>query len=455
MGSVYVDSLTWLPKEDTDLQSVSRSLTVAPNVFIGEPEARRIYTETETHLGVPRAWGLQKLSEICSSGSVIDRTVYPDFDWPRLVFPSGGSYRSGQSEAIHAISDAFTRVSGALLEGKCSSGKTLMGLDIVSRLDTPALILVHKEDLAEQWHTTARTFFPGSIGGHVQGDTWYYSGCHYVTALFQTIFSRRDSLPPDFLECFGVSLFDEGHKVSCRTFEEVVRILPAKYRLGVSATWRRSDGLECIWNWHIGEIEWVVQVSSLVGEYVIIPWKTCLTDSVFRSGTMVNHSQWVSSIGSNIAYNQWLASSIVSGASAGRRVLVVSDRTSQLTDLHSRIQHLSPCTTVGMYVGSYLDLSGKSVKSSREDLRIAKGCDVILATYGMMLEGTDIPALDTLVFATPRVEIEQVVGRIQRRFEGKKGLLIVDPVFQTPYLTRLSLKRIKLYKKLGFSEKKS
>jgi predicted helicase len=108
-----------------------------------------------------------------------------------------------------------------------------------------------------------------------------------------------------------------------------------------------------------------------------------------------------------------------------------------------------------MYVGSYLDLSGKSVKSSREDLRIAKGCDVILATYGMMLEGTDIPALDTLVFATPRVEIEQVVGRIQRRFEGKKGLLIVDPVFQTPYLTRLSLKRIKLYKKLGFSEKKS
>ena len=128
-------------------------------------------------------------------------------------------------------------------------------------------------------------------------------------------------------------------------------------------------------------------------------------------------------------------------------MLLVSDRVSQCQFIRKRLLEASTGASVGLYVGS---VDGRRV--TKEQLEVAKGCDVVLATYGMMSEGTDIPELDTLFFGTPRSDVEQVVGRIQRFCDGKKSLLIVDPVFQTPYMRKLAIKRERLYKKLEFTK---
>ena len=104
-----------------------------------------------------------------------------------------------------------------------------------------------------------------------------------------------------------------------------------------------------------------------------------------------------------------------------------------------------PDVSAGLYCGA---VAGK--RMTKTQLEESKKCDIILATYGMMNEGTDIPALDTLFVCTPRADVEQVVGRIQRKKDGKKNLLVVDPVFQTPYCKALAHKRRKIYEKLNF-----
>lgn len=73
----------------------------------------------------------------------------------------------------------------------------------------------------------------------------------------------------------------------------------------------------------------------------------------------------------------------------------------------------------------------------------------------MMSEGTDIADLDTLILSTPRSDVEQVVGRIQRPVSGKKSLLIIDPVFGTKHNKRMAEKRKRVYDKLGFKKQSS
>jgi len=51
-------------------------------------------------------------------------------------------------------------------------------------------------------------------------------------------------------------------------------------------------------------------------------------------------------------------------------------------------------------------------------------CDVLFATYQLVSEGTDIPTLNTLIMASPKKEIEQVVGRITRAKNEHKPLVL-------------------------------
>ena len=92
--------------------------------------------------------------------------------------------------------------------------------------------------------------------------------------------------------------------------------------------------------------------------------------------------------------------------------------------------------------------------SSAEERERAKRKQIVIATYKIMAEGTDIPALDTLFMATPKVDIEQVVGRIQRPADDKKRLLVIMPVFQLPSCKKAALKAVDVLLRLGFKEQR-
>jgi hypothetical protein len=103
------------------------------------------------------------------------------------------------------------------------------------------------------------------------------------------------------------------------------------------------------------------------------------------------------------------------------KVLVLSDRREHLHMLQALLCGCSsppppshpgagakekkvPSADVGFYVGG----------SKGRELEAAARCGIILATFGMASEGLDVAALNSLVLATPRADIQQSVGRILR-----------------------------------------
>jgi len=73
--------------------------------------------------------------------------------------------------------------------------------------------------------------------------------------------------------------------------------------------------------------------------------------------------------------------------------------------------------------------NGKS-KKGRAALRLlrkaAAACQVIVATYASTSEGLDIPAIDTVLLASPKGAIEQSIGRGMRAHPNKQRPTIVE-----------------------------
>lgn len=449
---IIVDSLMWVPLSQigSRLSEIEDELTLTPDVYKGEPESIRLYRREGEYLGVPRMWGFRR-EWLVSGESIKDDTSMPEMKWPKIRFPDGGDYWEGQERSVGAITDAFLYDGeyGALLEAPCGSGKTLMGLDIASRLNTPTFVCVHKESLGKQWVDTAKKLFPGVTTGWVQGKRRHWGGRYLVVGMTQTLYSQRESFSEDMLRGFGLVIFDEGHRYPARTFEKVLRLFPSRFRLGVSATWRRRDGLGRVWYMHCGQVIHRTKVKRLGGDYVQIKLGVPSVKNFWRAKTLAGY---LTEMALDKSYNKWLADQLIKGSEKGRRMLLISDRIVQLTDIREMLKGTGVDRSIGLYCRSYEDPNtGKRIKLENTEIERGMTCDIVLASYHMMMEGVDIPELDTLIFGTPRADVEQVVGRIQRPKKDKKRLLIVDPIFVGNSLQRgMAKKRVDTYRKLGF-----
>jgi superfamily II DNA or RNA helicase len=77
---------------------------------------------------------------------------------------------------------------------------------------------------------------------------------------------------------------------------------------------------------------------------------------------------------------------------------------------------------------------------------------IIFATFSQAHEGLDIPALDTVILATPKSDIKQSVGRILRETPGKKNdSHIYDIIDNWSILNAMYYKRSKVYRDCGFN----
>jgi superfamily II DNA or RNA helicase len=73
---------------------------------------------------------------------------------------------------------------------------------------------------------------------------------------------------------------------------------------------------------------------------------------------------------------------------------------------------------------------------------------VILATFHIASEGFDCPGLDTLILASPKSDVIQCVGRIQRipQHQRQNIPLVIDIVDNFSLFAKQAQKRLKYYK---------
>lgn len=139
--------------------------------------------------------------------------------------------------------------------------------------------------------------------------------------------------------------------------------------------------------------------------------------------------------------NDLIARHVLRFLGVGRHTIVLSDRISQLTHLRELLLGRGATEAqVAMYIGA----------TKAEARATAATAPCILSTYSMAKEGLDIPRLDTLVLATPKGDIVQAVGRVQRRHPDKHTPLVFDVVDTFSVFEQLRWKRWRAYREQGF-----
>ena len=135
----------------------------------------------------------------------------------------------------------------------------------------------------------------------------------------------------------------------------------------------------------------------------------------------------------------------VRAAKTGRKVLILTERVNHSKVMRDKVSDLlGDEFDVKLYIGA----------STEKQRREAAGADVVIGSYAMAQEGLDIPALDTLILATPKTSVTQSIGRILREAPDKKDPVVIDLVDDIDILGAYWGARKRLYNKLGYLVKR-
>ena len=118
----------------------------------------------------------------------------------------------------------------------------------------------------------------------------------------------------------------------------------------------------------------------------------------------------------------------------GRKVILLSKRKDQLFKLSGTLKRYG--IENGVFASeksseykNYCKKNNRTIEENRDF--VFNKVSVILGIDKLAEEGMDAPSFDTLIYAHPIKDIEQSIGRILRKMEGKKapiGLFLIDKV---------------------------
>ena len=150
--------------------------------------------------------------------------------------------------------------SGALVL-PTGSGKTVIGIKAISILKVPTLVAVPTLELVKQWKNELEQKFGISIG--------IYSGEKHLlqpitVSTYDTAYLRAEELGNKFL----FLLFDEVHHLPSPGYANIAELFVAPYRMGLTATYEREDGLHKELERLIGGKVYEISLDNLKGTHL-------------------------------------------------------------------------------------------------------------------------------------------------------------------------------------------
>ena len=337
-----------------------------------------------------------------------------------------------------------------LLGDNTLTHNTAIAIKTICEMKKKALVVVHKEFLMDQWKESIERFTNSKVGIIQQNKLELEADI--CIGMMHSLCLK--DYPEGTFDSFGLIVIDECHHLGSEMFSKVLCKIGTKYRLGLSATPERRDGLHSVYNMHVGNIAHREKRSEnnqlTIHAIKLLSQDPAYKTVYFSNGKTKNTTQMTSNITNCGARNMYITTLVLQLVSQGRKILVLSSRRSHLEVLHSLI--INSHKSVGFYYGN----QGMNKKEYKKMLLVSSKCDIILATEQLAKEGLDIPGLDTLVMTTSIAELgalEQSIGRILRKFYTKDmtGPLVVDIVDkECGNFGKHYTKRKKLYKEEGY-----
>ncbi len=359
-----------------------------------------------------------------------------------------GTLREKQEEAV----DAIIRHDDGFLCAPTAFGKTAVAAWLVARRGVNALVIVHRQQLPDQWRERLAMFLDLPIDqiGQIGAGKTKRTGKIDV-AVIQSLY--RDKDVKEFVAEYGHVIVDECHHLSAFTFEQVMRRVKAKYVIGLTATPTRKDGHHPIMYMQCGPARFTMSARAMTDstpfEHVVIPRIT-----EFRmpgeSADMTIQDVY-SALVADKARGELIARDLIRAVQEGRSPLVLTGRTEHLTHFEAKLAGL---------VRNVFVLKGGMGRKQRKEISDALAAvpeteqRVILATGSYIGEGFDDARLDTLFLAMPislKGTLQQYVGRLHRLHDNKRVVQVYDYVDPNVLmLARMYDRRLRRYADMGY-----
>jgi superfamily II DNA or RNA helicase len=412
---------------------------IGRNTF-GTERYFKFVEEAENEVIVPRGF-IGKLIRFCRESKIEHDFIDERKKHKAVPYLFNAQLREHQQTVIESISKKDLGV----IVAPPGSGKTIVAMKIISDKQQPALIIVHRKQLVEQWVERIETFLgipKTEIGKIGQGKSKV--GKKITIATIQSLSKEFDKSDSGNLKTdFGTVIVDECHHIPAETFRNTIAKLQTFYLYGLTATpFRKYNDGKLIFI-HLGEIISEIKSSEIsTAQQAKIIIRNTELDVPFNSKT--DQFETLSKILiHDSARNKFILDDVISELKTGKRVVIITERKEHIDSLQQYLKQSYETIT----------LSGDDSESNRSSKwKILKdGNYQVLITTGQFFgEGTDLQNANCLFLVYPfsfEGKLIQYIGRVQR---SEVTPTIYDyRDIKIDYLNKLFLKRNTFYRKIA------
>lgn len=416
-----------------DINRTRKELTLTPFINDGygaPPSSFPIYLESQKKIYVPKHYGYETFGNPDKIKN-INKGLSIDLEF-------NGNLRDSQEEPVKLFLEScedgslIKKSKGGIISLACGGGKTIISLYLLSKLKKKTLIIVHKEFLINQWKERILQFLPYARVGIIQSKKINIKNKDIVIGMLQSISMKE--YPPDTFKDFGFTIIDECHHIGAEVFSRALPKINCYYSLGLSATPNRKDGLSKVFHWYLGPMIYEkttregllpIHINVTMYKYNDTQYNKIETTNLGK----VCMARMINNITECNRRNEIIFYLLLLLRSQNKKILILSDRRKHLTYIHDEVNNRN-IGSIGYYVGGMKE----------RELKDSENKEILLGTYTMSSEGMDIPDLDAVIFASPRSDIVQSIGRILRKKHATNPICwdIVDDfsAFSKQYIKR-------------------
>ena len=403
--------------------------------------------EDDKYLKLPRGT-FEYLCDLCNDQNVKIKIKDKRNKGNIIDVKFNGTLREEQEIALNNLMKYDT----GILHAPTGFGKTVISCKLIAERKVNTLIITERLQILKQWKERLSQFLNideiGQIGGGKNNITNIID-----VASIKTIWNKGKF--NDIVKNYGMIIIDECHHLAAFTYESAVNTVNAKYVYGVTATPDRENGHTPIIKMQCGDIRYEVDFKKF-NKNLNIPMKVYVKNThlnfVNQNITDYTINEINSLIAKDAIRNDNIVKDIKKEFNNSKNILVLTERIEHLEFLQEKLAKIT--NNLFLYHGGL----GKKVLKKYDDLKenIVENNQnkIILATGSYIGEGFDDSTLDVLFLTMPIsgiTKVTQYTGRLHRKNENKKEIIVYDYVDDNFKQTRnMFERRKKTYKRLGY-----
>jgi len=376
-----------------------------------------------------------KLKHLFPKIKIVDKTVSQPLTTP-LVFKNFSLRDYQQKLLTEFLLKVKQGETDFMIEANTGFGKSFIVPFFIEALNQKTLILVDREFLLNQMVGEIETNTNHKVN-IINSKTTELDDINICTL---QMLNNNQHLFGLLNQQIGLIVQDEAHIVGAETIKTTIQNLNAKYRIGLSATPTRSDGLN--------EVLFDLFETKLVG---VAPPKVSIVATLIKSNSMIQANDYRKLITKLMKDNEELLDLLIHYLIKQNHQLLVA-----VNDKKWQSYLAKKYKQYGTAV-----INSNTKKEDRQTILelYDKGKIKILFGFGVLEKGISIPEMSVLInffSATTKEKIEQLLGRLNRESRTGKEKHYIDFIFPMMMWKQMEIKKgtlNKLKKKLKLKVK--